>query len=316
MPQVMAITDAMIQQSIMKSAIGSIIAGVVFIIAGSIFGYFLEKERRQVIDEKDRKLRLMFHSVTAVLILTGLFFVGWLGGRWLISSTSYVVYETTVADKKENRIRRGNSENDHISYQVYFEGTYTSQQLSSAQKDKYDSINIGDRVLIVDGIRNSYLKVYYDSGYTYEGSHMIDVNTDNVVGTTQKPAYEYSAKDTTESERETMKFYINDNEIPVKWENNASVNEIAEEASKNEIIVEMSMYSNNEQVGSLGKNYSSNDKQTTTHNGDIVLYNSSNIVVFYGSNSWAYTRLGKMELSEEEVAKMLSNGNVTIRITN
>lgn len=112
-----------------------------------------------------------------------------------------------------------------------------------------------------------------------------------------------------------MKFYINDMEIPVNWEKNASVVEIAEEASKNEIIVEMSMYSDNEQVGSLGKKYSSSDKQTTTHNGDIVLYNSSNIVVFYGSNSWAYTRLGKMELSEQEIVDMLSNGSVTIKIT-
>ena len=44
--KVMTITDAMIQQSIMKSAIGSVIAGVVFLIGGIVFGYFFEKERR------------------------------------------------------------------------------------------------------------------------------------------------------------------------------------------------------------------------------------------------------------------------------
>lgn len=64
----MTITDAMIQQSIMKSAIGSVIAGVVFLIGGIVFGYFFEKERRQVIDERDRKLRLMFHSVTNIVL--------------------------------------------------------------------------------------------------------------------------------------------------------------------------------------------------------------------------------------------------------
>ena len=172
----MTLTDAMIQQSIIKSAIGSVIAGVVFILGGIIFGYFFEKERRQVIGEKDRKLRLMFHSVTAVLLLTGLFFVGWLGGRWLLNSTSYVVYETTVADKNEYRIKKGNSHKHHISYDIRFEGTSTRQSLNSAQKDKYDSINIGDRVLIVDGVNNSYLKVYYEPRYTYEGSHWVDVN--------------------------------------------------------------------------------------------------------------------------------------------
>lgn len=117
-----------------------------------------------------------------------------------------------------------------------------------------------------------------------------------------------------EAEEKTMKLFINDIEIPVTWENNDSVNEIAKEVSEAEIIVEMSMYSDNEQVGPLGRAFASNDKQTTTHNGDIVLYNSRNIVVFYGSNSWAYTRLGKMELPEQEVTDLLANGDVVIRI--
>ena len=115
-------------------------------------------------------------------------------------------------------------------------------------------------------------------------------------------------------EEESMKLFVNYVEIPVIWEGNASVAEIMEEASNGDIVVSMSMYGGNEQVGSFGKRYSSNDKQTTTHNGDIVLYNSSNLVVFYGSNSWAYTRLGKMDLSEKEVTDLLSNGDVTVTI--
>ena len=100
-----------------------------------------------------------------------------------------------------------------------------------------------------------------------------------------------------------------------KTEAMAYVTEIMEEASKGDITVSMSMYSDNEQVGSLGKSYTRNDKQTTTHNGDIVLYSGSNIVLFYGSNSWSYTRLGKMDLSEAEVTELLSNGDVSVRLT-
>lgn len=118
----------------------------------------------------------------------------------------------------------------------------------------------------------------------------------------------------TKEEDDSMKLFINGVEIPVIWENNNSVAEILEETSNGGIVISMSMYGGNEQVGSLGKRYSSNDKQTTTHNGDIVLYNSSNLVVFYGSNSWAYTRLGKMNLSEKEVTDLLSNGDVTITL--
>lgn len=117
-----------------------------------------------------------------------------------------------------------------------------------------------------------------------------------------------------EERNSEMKLYVNDTEIPVIWENNSSVTELMEEAGQGEIIVSMSMYSNNEQVGSLGRSYTRNDKQTTTHNGDIVLYSGSNIVLFYGSNSWAYIRLGKIDLPEDQVTELLSNGDVVVRI--
>ena len=112
-----------------------------------------------------------------------------------------------------------------------------------------------------------------------------------------------------------MKMYINDKEIPVTWENNPSVSALRSNLQAGDIVVSMSMYSNNEQVGPLDKSYPSNDVQTTTNNGDIVLYRSDQIVLFYGSNSWAYTRLGKMDLSENEVVNLLSNGDVSIRLT-
>jgi hypothetical protein len=44
-------------------------------------------------------------------------------------------------------------------------------------------------------------------------------------------------------------------------------------------------------VGSIGQRLPSHDVQTSTSAGDIVLYSSNQLVVFYGSNSWAYTRL-------------------------
>lgn len=117
------------------------------------------------------------------------------------------------------------------------------------------------------------------------------------------------------SEDAGMKLYINDTEIPVSWEDNDTTKELVEQAESGDIIVSMSMYSDNEQVGSLGRSYTRNDKQTTTHNGDIVLYNGNNIVVFYGSNSWSYTRLGKMDISESEVIELLSNGDVELKIS-
>lgn len=112
-----------------------------------------------------------------------------------------------------------------------------------------------------------------------------------------------------------MKLYINDQEIPVIWEDNETVSELMEQAADSDITVQMSMYSDNEQVGPLGKDYTRDDKQTTTHNGDIVLYSGNQIVVFYGSNSWAYTRLGKMDISQDQVNELLGNGDVVLKLS-
>lgn len=124
-----------------------------------------------------------------------------------------------------------------------------------------------------------------------------------------------SSTETGVQEEVIMKLYIQDTEIPVVWENNAAVEALAAEAGKGDIVVKMSMYSGNEQFGPLGRSYPADDRQMTTSNGDIVLFNDDQIVVFYGSNTWSYTRLGKMELPEENVTELLSNGDITLRLT-
>ena len=66
-------------------------------------------------------------------------------------------------------------------------------------------------------------------------------------------------------------------------------------------------------VGCREKEITDNE-QITTYSGDIVLYSGDKIVVFYGSNSWAYTRLGKMNIPEGDVTELLSNGDITLKI--
>lgn len=145
---------------------------------------------------------------------------------------------------------------------------------------------------------------------------VIDNGNESQIVTEPLEQTEISGESVSDDEEENMKLYFNDTEIPVIWEDNQTVQELKKEAVKGDIIVQMSMYSDNEQVGSLGKNYIRDDEQTTTHNGDIVLYNGDKIVVFYGSNSWAYTRLGKMDIPESGVTELLSNGDITLKITN
>ena len=68
--------------------------------------------------------------------------------------------------------------------------------------------------------------------------------------------------------------------------------------------------------GSLGKSLTTKNEQMTALPGDIVLYNGSNICIFYESNSWSYTRLGHIDgLSESELRTFLKAGENNISVT-
>lgn len=77
-------------------------------------------------------------------------------------------------------------------------------------------------------------------------------------------------------------------------ENNDAAHELTAMLQEKPLVLKLDDYSGFEKVGPLGKSLTRSDAQTTTECGDIVLYNGSNIVIFYGSNSWNYTRLGRI----------------------
>ena len=113
-----------------------------------------------------------------------------------------------------------------------------------------------------------------------------------------------------------LHLYIDDTEVSITWEDNASVDALKELVAGGPVSIDMSMYGGFEQVGPIGTSIASNDVQTVTQPGDIVLYASSQIVIFYGSNSWAYTKLGRIsDRTAEELAELLGNGDVTITLS-
>ncbi len=114
----------------------------------------------------------------------------------------------------------------------------------------------------------------------------------------------------------TLHFLIDDTEVSVEWEDNQSVNALIDLAKTEPLKIKMSMYGDFEQVGPLGTSLPRSDRQTTTVAGDIVLYSGNQIVVFYGSNSWAYTRLGRItDKTAAQMADLLGKGSVTITIS-
>ena len=113
-----------------------------------------------------------------------------------------------------------------------------------------------------------------------------------------------------------LKMMIGDTAVAVDWENNESVEALKSLCSETPLVIPMSMYGGFEQVGSIGTRLPASDVQTRTSAGDIVLYSSDQIVVFYGSNSWSYTRLGHItDQDASGMAELLGNEDVTITIS-
>ena len=124
-----------------------------------------------------------------------------------------------------------------------------------------------------------------------------------------------SSDDTGIGEK-TMIMKIGDTKVNVDWEDNQAVEALRNMAEDGDVTIQMSMYGGFEQVGSIGQSLPKDDKQTTTSSGDVVLYSGNQMVVFYGSNSWSYTRLGHIsDKNAEDITDLLSNGDVTITIS-
>ncbi|MBQ7734149.1 MAG: hypothetical protein IJT58_09055 [Synergistaceae bacterium] len=109
-----------------------------------------------------------------------------------------------------------------------------------------------------------------------------------------------------------LSLIIDGENVPVRWENNKSVNALKNIAP---LTVKLSAYGGFEQVGSLGRTLPRSDTDMTAWPGDIVLYSGDKIVIFHGSNTWAYTKLGSIRgKSLSELKALLDKPGVTLTI--
>ena len=99
----------------------------------------------------------------------------------------------------------------------------------------------------------------------------------------------------------------------VVWDDNRSV-EALKNLAKDGLEIFMSNYGGFEQVGQLGHSLPNDDRSMKTTFGDICLYSSDRLVIFYGSNSWSYTHLGKINLNETELKTLLGKQSVDVKL--
>lgn len=146
-------------------------------------------------------------------------------------------------------------------------------------------------------------------------------NNSSVQPTTDEPSTTIttpSDDDSTTKEDETanmkLTLKIDGIEVDVIWSDNDSVRAL-KILAKDGLTIKMSKYGGFEQVGSIGSTLPSADTRITTSPGDIVLYSSNQIVIFYDSNTWSYTKLGHINLSKSELVELLGEvDSITITL--
>lgn len=110
-----------------------------------------------------------------------------------------------------------------------------------------------------------------------------------------------------------VKVKINDEIFDVELENNSATEELIKELKKGNITVNASEYGGFEKVGDLGFSLPTSDENIGTNPGDIVLYQGDKISLFYGSHSWSYTKLGRIDnVDPDQLREILGSGDVTL----
>ena len=119
-----------------------------------------------------------------------------------------------------------------------------------------------------------------------------------------------------------MKLYIQiDNgtskhSLTATLNDNSSSRALVEFLEKGSITIEMHDYGNFEKVGSLPTSFPRNDTQITTEPGDIILYQGNQITFYYDTNSWNFTRLGKIDgATKDGLKKIFGKGKVTAALS-
>lgn len=120
-----------------------------------------------------------------------------------------------------------------------------------------------------------------------------------------------SCSEKEENQTMTMQVQVGGSRFSAVLEENKAVDALVKMLEQGPVTVKMSDYAGFEKVGSLGRRLPTSNQQITTSSGDIVLYQGNQIVMFYGSNSWSYTRLAHVR-ERDGWKEALGTGSVTV----
>lgn len=132
------------------------------------------------------------------------------------------------------------------------------------------------------------------------------------VAATEAPRREQQETMKTEEEQKMIIIQIGEHQLNATLVQNSSTEALLELLSEGPVTVSMSDYASMEKVGPLPTSLPTNDEPIQTEAGDLILYLGRSFVIYYDTNSWNLTRLGKIEnVTAQELRDILGDGDVT-----
>ena len=97
---------------------------------------------------------------------------------------------------------------------------------------------------------------------------------------------------------------------------NSSTEALVAQLQQGDITYEAHDYGNFEKVGQLGYTFPENNTQITTEPGDLILYQGSNLCIYYDTNSWDFTRIGKLDnMTQADIKTWVNAGGGNVSVT-
>ena len=141
----------------------------------------------------------------------------------------------------------------------------------------------------------------------------VGTESSEVVAADNESVPEETDDGTEYMEDNTMKITAGDTTFTATLADNSSVEALKGLLAEGPLTINMSDYAGMEKVGSIGTDLPRNDEQISTGAGDIILYQGSSLVIYYDTNSWDFTRIGKIEgVTGEELLEAFGSGDVTV----
>lgn len=142
---------------------------------------------------------------------------------------------------------------------------------------------------------------------------VVDSENEEAAAADNESAPEATDNGIEHMEDNTMKITAGDTTFTAALADNSSVAALKELLAEGPLTINMSDYAGMEKVGPIGTSLPRNDEQISTGAGDIILYQGSSLVIYYDTNSWNFTRIGKIEgVSGEELLEAFGDGDVTV----